>query len=300
MTKNKVTLCIFANFHIDNEERLQRMKDSFLSFKDCIPDEWKINIRGKLRLKAGSFILSHIKNNVSIFYIDSNKGWFQDSFSYATYIKSEYIFFWIEDHISLIKPNLIREIIKEMKIFNVDQLRYSFINQDSIEIFKMFPLINKGDHINVVNVRDENIKNTVKEASRNFYIISAVGIFKKNFFFEILLSKKPYLKRWSKYLPFDFEKKALDRVFKNMIFAFPNKEIFASIDDDAGINGYSLIKRGLYPNRMSRSDLKKKELLDDNSIIKKISKFLPKSFYFFLKPIYKIILRIIYTYQHYT
>ena len=43
---NLISLAIFANFFIDNEERLQRMKDSFKSFESIKPQEWIINIRG--------------------------------------------------------------------------------------------------------------------------------------------------------------------------------------------------------------------------------------------------------------
>ena len=50
---NLISLAIFANFFIDNEERLQRMKDSFKSFKSIKPQEWIINIRGKYKIDAG-------------------------------------------------------------------------------------------------------------------------------------------------------------------------------------------------------------------------------------------------------
>ena len=52
----KPSLAIFTNFLIDNDERLQRMKDSFYSFKDIKAKEWVINIRGSLKHKAGNFL----------------------------------------------------------------------------------------------------------------------------------------------------------------------------------------------------------------------------------------------------
>jgi len=52
----KPTLAIFTNFFIDNEERLQRMKDSFYSFKDIKPKEWVINIRGAKKNEAHNYL----------------------------------------------------------------------------------------------------------------------------------------------------------------------------------------------------------------------------------------------------
>ncbi|WP_157834490.1 hypothetical protein [Candidatus Ruthturnera calyptogenae] len=49
---NTPTLTIFANFRINNEERYQRMKDSFESFKDIKAQKWVINVRGSYKLKT--------------------------------------------------------------------------------------------------------------------------------------------------------------------------------------------------------------------------------------------------------
>ena len=48
-------LTIFANIRINDCERLQHMKDSFLSF-NTISDDWLINVRGKLREEAVLFL----------------------------------------------------------------------------------------------------------------------------------------------------------------------------------------------------------------------------------------------------
>ena len=51
-----VSLSIFANFFIDSEERLQQMKDSFLSFKSINAQQWVINIRGKYKTEVRAFL----------------------------------------------------------------------------------------------------------------------------------------------------------------------------------------------------------------------------------------------------
>ncbi len=51
------SLTIFANFRINDSEVLQRMKDSFLSFKDIDSKQWLINVRGKYKLQALFFYI---------------------------------------------------------------------------------------------------------------------------------------------------------------------------------------------------------------------------------------------------
>jgi len=86
------SLAIFSNFFIDNEERLQRMKDSFFSFKDINPKEWVINIRGSLKLEAGNFLKKELGENLNLFYLQSKQGWMYDSLIISKKINSDYVF----------------------------------------------------------------------------------------------------------------------------------------------------------------------------------------------------------------
>ena len=253
---NSNTLCVFANFFIDNEERLQRMKDSFFSFKNANPDEWRINIRGKLKTEAGNFLSKKLGDILHLNYIETKKGWFHDSYSFMRDVKSDFIFFWIEDHICLVNPLPLREILNEMTIYDADLLLYSWFHLRTHDQFKMFPKIADGKHIQVAKVDKISTSNFRDKKFSNYYIVSALSIFKKDFFFKILLSNKPYLKRWPKYLPFNFEKKIKDRVADVIHYAIPKYELFAVIDEGIDIPGYSLISRGQYPDRLTREQLK--------------------------------------------
>ena len=95
----KPDLAIFANFFIDNDERLTRMKDSFNSFKLVEPNQWVINIRGSLRRKAGDFLTNEIGDKLDLFFLKSLKGWSHDSKVISKKINSKYVFMWVEDHI---------------------------------------------------------------------------------------------------------------------------------------------------------------------------------------------------------
>ena len=92
---NEALLTVFANFHIDNLERLQRMKDSFNSFVKVNPNQYVINIRGKYKYKAGKFLKKKLNKKLQLTYLNSRKGWFNDSRYIAKKITSRYVFFLV-------------------------------------------------------------------------------------------------------------------------------------------------------------------------------------------------------------
>lgn len=256
------SLCIFANFFIDNAERLQRMKDSFFSFRAVNPDQWKINIRGRFKHEASRFLRSELGSCLDVYFLESKKGWFHDSRLFACEINSDYVLFWIEDHICMVNPFLLRQIIKEMSVLSVDQLLYTWFHPGSFQVFSNLPKLSSLTCITSYSLNSDTAKHVRRAIGRDFYSISAASIFKKEFFLGLLDSRRPYLKRWPRHLPFDFEKKSTDFSQFSLISAMPVNELFAAIDDDHGHPGYSLISRGKYPNRCSRYQLQ----LMENSV----------------------------------
>lgn len=297
--KKTVSLTIFANFFINNKERLQRMKDSFKSFRNINPNEWVINIRGEYKSEAGDFLKNEIGENLSLFYYNSGYGWFYDSRKIYQNITSQFVMFWIEDHILLVEPEILSKCINEMDQQKVDQLWYSWHIPYVIEPFNEVDIFKEGKYI-VSRIIDKVACSKIRAVRKHkdiygdFCIVSAQSIMKKEFFKKILFSNKPYLKRRPRKTPHDFEKISKDSISNKIIHALPKQELFASIDDDLHHEGYSLISRGLYENRISR---KKLEILEDppmkiRLIIKKI---LPKK----MKKIFLLIIgyfyRIFYT-----
>ena len=123
----------------------------------------------------------------------------------------------------------------------------------------------------------ENIKTIKKNIGHEFYTISCVGITSSKLFKKIISSNHPRLKRWPKNTPFDFEKKDTDVDFLGFNLAVSKFELFVPIDDNAFQGaGYSLIDRGLYPNRMSRKDIQNLELTIEKNKFIWIKKCLPK------------------------
>ncbi len=97
------------------------------------------------------------------------------------------------------------------------------------------------------------------------------------------MHKRPYLRRWPIHLPFDFEKLSKDEVAEVIFTALPEKELFAAIDDDHGQVNYSLISRGLYPNRLSREELKRLEFYVAAPPISRFRSLIPHT----LRPVFR-------------
>tara|TARA_B100000787_G_scaffold166711_1_gene152341 strand:+ start:251 stop:1153 length:903 start_codon:yes stop_codon:yes gene_type:complete len=288
------SLAIFSNFFIDNEERLQRMKDSFFSFKDINPKEWVINIRGSLKLEAGNFLKKELGENLNLFYLQSKQGWMYDSLIISKKINSDYVFYWIEDNILISSPIDLKNCIMEMKEFDVEHFLYTFFLDEKRNNFDLIEPYKLGKYIKVYKLDLKNCSK-IRKLAGEFYTVSSPSIMQKDFFIKILLSPKPYLKRWHRNLPFDFEKVSNDNIFPVVWYSLPNKEQFVVIDDNASQPGYSLISRGLYPNRISRYNMKILEFGHLYKISEKIKKLIPiKIRPFFLWP-FKFLRSLFYT-----
>lgn len=292
--KNNCSIGIFANFLIDNEERFLRLKDSFYSFNGIDPSEWIINIRGKFKEKTAEFLLKNLKNKVGITHIESENGWRADSYKLAMHFRSDMIFIWLEDHISLVDNYYLKQVINNMYENKVDSLIYSFFGEAKSCNFECLKPIIINQYIKSWLIEKEASLQLSKYYKNDVYVISLASIMRREFFLRVLKSNKPYLKRWPITTPFDFEKKNSDNIAKKYQLGLPQKELFAAIDDDNGLRGYSLISRGVYPKRFTRLELNKLED-DEKKFIKIIKKIIPKRLRKKLSYIAKICLRVLFT-----
>jgi hypothetical protein len=292
-----MSLTVFGNFRIDSHERLLRMKDSFYSFEDATIDQWVLNIRGPLKNQATEFLKEHLADKLVVTSIETREGWLHDSIFLSTYIKTEYILIWVEDHMCMCGPRNLDLIVKDLSINSVEYMGYSWFGQGLfIDEFQRIPFIS-ANTLNIINYDFEadlqRQKNSIKLIGSKSYIVSLCGIFSYNFFIKILRSKGTFLLRWPKNTPFNFEKSYSDTFILPIKYGVPKFELFSSIDDDNKHSGSSLIARGLYPNRMLRKsmiEIRDKSLNDKNF---KIPDFIKRNK--IINLIYLIYLRIKYT-----
>lgn len=286
-----IKLTIFANFRIDSSERYLRMKDSFLSFKDISSDEWVINVRGKYKKKTLQFLQQYLGEKLYSFELESTKGWLHDTRKMLEKINGDYVLFWIEDHINQVNIEKYDQILAEMKKTNSDHLFYSWFGSSNfLENLRNTSLQN----IKTLTINKEIVDKVEKENNSFFYMISAVSISSIYLFRKIIQSNHPFLKRWPKVTPFDFEKRSTDTEFIPFNLSIPNYELFASIDDNLGIKNSSLIDRGEYPDRVLREELLNEEY-SPVKLTQTLKEVLPQNIYKLLSKVYIFFKRVFYT-----
>ena len=271
---------VVANFYIDTEERFLRLKDSYHSFCKSNILSWHINIRGNLKQEVQNFLQNEIDSNkLKTYFLETNNGWIKDTEKITENLKSEIIFFWIEDHLCIKESNIINEIVSEIHQNKIDHLMYSFYHKgDLLKQLKLIPH-NKKNFISYADLSFENYeKIKLWHLSNNIipdYLISLCSFMSLEFLKRNLQVSK-HNKKYNKMLPFNFEKSFKEKEIIPFKAGFLNKELFVSIDDDHGEKGYSLISRGLYQNRKTKAEMdmirNKKIKIYKESIIRKIIK----------------------------
>lgn len=293
-------LSVFANFRIDSNERFNRLKDSFLSFKDCKIDNWVINIRGNFKNDVAIFLSENIiSSDIHITYYESPSGWISDSYKLVESIKNDYVFLWIEDHILTKKPHVLDEIVLELRLKHIDHFHYSWFHfGKDLKIFNIHPFFETQNlvykKLNFVNNLQWQLL-TKHHFNIYNYLVSCCSISSKDFFIKILECRTPLVNRWPKATPFDFEKRPFDFDILPATIAIPKKELFASIDDDHGETGYSLISRGKYIKREERS-LTSPIKLHKNIFFRKINSIF-FYIYLFFRDILNLLLSIIFHFK---
>ena len=245
------TLTIFTNFRINDEERFLRMKDSFRSFQDIDAVKWVINVRGKYKLEVISFLKEHLKDKLLSHQIESGRGWFHDTRLLLPAIETNFVLYWIEDHINMAPVEKYRSILNELAVSKSQYLFTSWWIFDQTQ--NAYEGLTKDSHDNIDSIMvDHEAAKVILEKYKLHFIISAAGLFEADLFRKLISTNHPRLRRWPKETPFDLEKRLTDSQWLPLRVSLPKFELFAPIDDD--LHGYtgSLQSRGLYPLRVLR------------------------------------------------
>jgi len=235
------------------------MKDSFESFAKSNIDKWVINARGQYGSDALAYLEKNLGNKLIPFYLESKKGWMFDSRMMFQSIHSDYVFFWIEDHICTCGIERLNEVFGDVKLSGLDYIGYSWFGMGRfLSQFEYIPCIKYGAlsyYIYDTKVNNIRQNNSIIDIGKKSYIISACGIFSRSFFLRMLSCNRPRLRRWPKETPFDFEKRWDDVFLLPIKYGVPNYELFSAIDDDNVYPGSSLFSRGMYPIRVKRAEM---------------------------------------------
>ena len=294
VSEKYLKITIFANFLINNKERFLRMKDSYYSFCGIKPAHWIVNVRGKFKKETINFLRENISQKLDISSVESKNGWIHDTKLLSSNIRTDYLMIWVEDHICMAPIDILKKTIKEVIKFQIDHFIYTWHGDALPYKFDNVAIYKKGEFINSWIFNQNSYSRVKNDSGYDPILINLPSIMKTNFFKKILNCKGPLLKRWPKKTPFDFEKKWKDNFSPSFINSRSINELFVAIDDDSGVKGYSLISRGLYPNRLSREDLLNEEY-KKNGLIKFYGKLTPQFLKYNLKKVFVISIRILYT-----
>jgi hypothetical protein len=251
--KNPVpSYCVFSNFLVNDKENYLRAIDSFNSFSSLGAREWVLNIRGAYKSRLGRFLSEKLGDKLKLTHLESRSGWIHDTQTLVTQVRTEYLIYWIEDHLSLVDPRVYDEVIKEMSEFKCHHLLHSFYEFGEYHN-AMFNGIQIVDHNTIRSstitrsANRERARQTEIEGASEYSLVSLAGIFEKNFFKRCLSYR--WIRTATKYCPHNFEIDKYGEWVLPVKYGIPKFELFASIDDTRGREGYSLIDRGMYEQR---------------------------------------------------
>jgi hypothetical protein len=242
-----MSLTIFANFFINDCKKFEMLKLSFRSFNKAKIDQWIINVRGDYKKNALNFLKKNIKQDKIFYRLNSEKGWFSDSKLMLEDIKSDNVFFWLEDHVNISSIKHFNSTIKDFDTNSCEYLPYSHFFFG--EQFKSFKNIKKKEtkNILIINYKLKEHSNRLKFMNENNisgsrYILAMPAFFSTRLFKKIIKSRI-FFKYWPVETPFDFEKNECAISWLPLKIAVLKRELFAIIDDNVGYPGYSLIER---------------------------------------------------------
>ena len=285
------TLTVFSNFFINTEECFLRMKDSFASLNN-LPwiQSWVINVRGSFADEVSQVLQQSLGKKLILTRHCSKRGWFYDTRKMLSDVQSDFVFIWIEDHIRMASEEQFLTLIREMKETHSDFFIYTYFNGGQIR--NRYRNIQSKEHKTLIDsfeINRENVHLLEKEKGLG-YILALPGIYSTELFKKVASSNHPYLRRWPKECPFDWEKTTKDTLFLPFKVAEPKIEFFASIDDDHSDTVLPkeqacLIRRGFYSDRIQRSELIFHRNKQKKWCLLVIRKFFPTSIYRLLRRI---------------
>ena len=251
MSQDKFLFSIFANIRVDDLKRFNRLQKSFHSIKKSNPHKWVINVRGRYKKNVFLFLNKNLNTKKLIFTdFNSSKGWFYDTKKMLKFLKTKLIFIWNEDYILNGNIKSFKDILKELKYYNIDQFVYGALGPDNYKIFK---ILNAKYTKNIFYKRfDKSLRikfNKIRKDKKlipNSFIVSLPQVMNLKTFKKVINLNDPPIKRWSRFTPYDFEKGAYDYHFLPSTIAFPIKNNLF-IDIDYSREGSSIyLKNGKY------------------------------------------------------
>ncbi len=277
--KNLSDVTVLANMRIDTAQKLQYFKDSFLSFPGGMFSRWVVNIRGKLKHEVAEFMKKQKLPLLHVSHVETRSGWHKDFTDLAGYVDTQYVFIWLEDHMCVATDKTLYETTHEFILSGADVMQYSGLNCQTHGFYKDVPSALSLKFNNIYALNAKTSMNYKLLHKKEHYLFTLTVILKKSTLLDHLSNSNTFIRHWPASTPFDFERKCGFLKKGLLFFAYPKNEIFACIDDDMGVDGYSLISRNEYNDNYKVLVSEKEEMRSKGD--PKGKSFIAKLFLFF-------------------
>lgn len=233
---------------INSLERASRL----LSLIENIPKVENSNLSIRVRGNLDNLPLKS-KNPNRIYYGTSWNEWNLDLFEQVVESPSAYYILIQEDHKLKVSEEKLKFLLREISNFSIDYLPLSFHPQYKNFVKELSRNCSHGQIEKEFMYWDLSRRcfNNVLPGNR-VYPLNLIGVYKKELILRLLRRIRPLYKEFSIQTPYNFERNPRESWYLPIRWAYPQGEIFACIDDDHGIQGYSLISRGEYDSNVKR------------------------------------------------
>lgn len=229
---------LLGNFMCDSEYRLAVLKLSLASISHLGFSSVVMNVRGVLAEEAISLIKQFFPNS-SCFSFSSRNGWCFDTRLLLSSLPNRPVLLFIEDHLFVGSDISFAAAVEIVDSENADFLIYSWHDD---RFFSYLRRIGGSSRVADIDVSGRH--------PRGAYALPLQSIFGYAFFDKLLKLPAEVFPRFSIYTPFnlEFDVDRLCSMWEGRFrVAFPENELFACLDEDNGVEGYSLLSRGKAP-----------------------------------------------------
>lgn len=194
---------LFANIFLNSELKFYEFKLSICGTVGMF-SEYHINVRGDFREEALAFVCELSLPDLFVYQDLSGSDWISDSLIMAQNIKSNSVYFFLEDHYPAVdnsKIDLIN-IFREFDDLDCDCMTYSWYRAKSYEARNFTPIVTHSTKLlSVFEINKENISYIKSEIGFDKNMVSMAALFSRQYFLKILnhenVQHKFYLKLFS-------------------------------------------------------------------------------------------------------
>lgn len=246
---SEADITFLYNVRINSRVRMDRLLSNInqVSSLDAFPIS--LRVRGALADNVAQAL--NVKK-VLLYSSQNNSSWKINLLEQVLQSSSEYFVLMQEDHSLVCDGKFLIDSLVDFKKLNLDFMPLSFLPQYDplVQLMRVNGLtLTESGNVKYIHI-DRKVAKKLKKNDN--YLINLVGIFRRDLLIKVLLSRRPFIKYFAADTPFDMEQRPSQKWFLPINWALPAREIFGCIDDDHGVEGYSLISRGLHVNDADR------------------------------------------------